>query len=58
MNKITDDTLYRPLLAVIIGGGGGSGGNDEFPKSLGREVYVGGGGRSNNRCVSGSAGAE
>ena len=42
-NKLIEATSDRPRLAVIIEDGGG----DKFPKLGGREVFVGGGGRSN-----------
>ena len=50
-NKLTEVTSDRQLLAVIIESGSG----DESPKSGGREVFAGGRGRRDDRCVSGSA---
>ena len=52
LNIITEETSYRPLLAVIIGGGSG---NDESLNLLVREVFVGGDGRIDGRYVYGNA---
>ena len=50
MNKITEETSYSPLLVVIIDGGDSR--DEKYLKSLGREVFVGGGGRRNDRYIS------
>ena len=48
MKKVTEDTSYRPRLAVIFGGDGA-----DKPQKLGRkEVIVGGCGRRDKICVS------
>ena len=39
LKKVTEQTSYRTLLEVIIGGDG----DNEYSKSLVREVFVGGG---------------
>ena len=47
-NKLTRATSDRPLLEVIIDGGG----SNAFMKSGGMGVFVRGGGRRNDICVS------
>ena len=48
MNKITEETSYRPLFVLIIGVG-------EYMRLLGMEVFVRGVGRCGDRCIPGRA---
>ena len=52
--KLTEETSYRPRLAVIINSGGGNGNVDESLNSGGSEAFIGGCSKSNGIRVSGS----